>query len=191
MLAVKMHLLYKKAQARTAQREQQSYGRSSVAEDLRATFLDAREVKTEENQLKARLAELRAERAREAEEVEPLLDEAHADEVLGGAEREAAFRVPHGFSLAVAPTPEQLDPANEASHQLIGMCIGYNWPGIGWVLGKITATNRDRRYRACGNVMNFIIAFDQDDGTARCHLTTEAYGESSAEDAWVLFTTDI
>ena len=62
---------------------------------------------------------------------------------------------------------------------------------LAYMLQVEYCTNRDRRYCACGNVMNFIIAFDQDDGTARCHLTTEAYGESSAEDAWVLFTTDI
>ena len=67
------------------------------------------------------------------------------------------------------------------------MRIGYNWPGIGWVLGYVSDINCDKRFCAGSNVMNFIITFDGEENTTRCYLTPEGYGESPAEDAWVLF----
>ena len=168
-------------------------GKSSVAEDLRATFIDARSVKTEENQLKQRLAQLRQDRAAEADEEVPIVDETTADEVLGDDSGEAAFKTPFGFKVAPVPLPAQLDTAQKASQQLVGKKLGYLWPGLGWVIGTIKSTNTDRRFKTCVNVMNFIVKFDQDDEgtTTRVFLTADAYGVHESVDAWVIFVGDV
>ena len=189
MLNVKMHLMYKKAQTTASRREQVS-GKSCVAGDLRTLFVEAREGKAEERELKAKLAQLRKDTAAEQEEEGLLVSAARADEVLGpeeGAVPEAPFALPEGYQIAASPTDEELDPWAEASGRLVGMRISYNWPGMGWVLGTIKASNRDRRYTVTGNVVNFVAKFDQDDGaTTRLYLTSAEHGETGGEDAWVL-----
>ena len=113
----------------------------------------------------------------------------HWIDMLGDEQgSDARFEVPAGFCVAPVPSPEQLNSTHDASQALVTKRLLYNWPGMGWLQGRITALNTNRRRRIAGSMCNFVCEFKEDEAGQSTWLSLQAalYGESCEEDAWVI-----
>ena len=191
-----MHLMYKKARGKT-ERKEQRLGERSVAADLRALHVAARERAQEEREVKERLRALRRELEETVAEVEQpeLFDEGDAAQVLdeAGAELESMLVVPPGMIIrSEAPSEEALTfskPASAASQILVGCQIAQKWEGDGWCHGTISSVNVDARFSIGGDKVNFFVHYDGEDEPSAHVLRKSAYNTNNNADydCWMLF----
>ena len=163
-------------------------------------------------ELRRRIAELRIEETvnneleQEQQEMEddarPLITAADAVDVLGPEEDKEApvepYKLPNGF-VAVAEPPPAAQLVRFAggidAPDVVKKPICLNYPGYGWLHGKVLRRNGDaRRKMDDGTVANFIIQFDMDKGvTTAALLEIEDYATDPAAPAgaWFLLVSEL
>ena len=101
---------------------------------------------------------------------------------------------PHGFRIvADPPSAEALifsKAASPAADALVGCSVLFNWPAVGWCLGRITSRNSDARKSVkmddgVAVKKNFNIYYEIDGEEACTALRLEEYNGDD-ECSWVL-----
>ena len=160
--------------------------------------------------MRRRIAELRAEETVNKEleqeqgdmeeDISPLVTAADVVDVLGCEADEAAvepYELPNGF-VAVAEPPPAAQLVRFAggidAPDVVKKPICLNFPGYGWLNGRVLRRNGDaRRKMDDGTVANFIIQFDMDEGvTTAALLEVEDYATDPAAPAgaWFLLVSE-
>jgi hypothetical protein len=106
----------------------------------------------------------------------------------------APMEAPNSYRITLsAPSADALTFSKEdspAADALIGRCILFKWPVVGWCMGKIFERNKDARKTrnlADGTraKKNFTIYYDIDDETIETVLRLDEYG-GDEDMSWVL-----
>ena len=102
-------------------------------------------------------------------------------------------QLPGGLDLMPKPPDflgACLEPGSETASDLVGSFILYRWPPRmgGWLVGKITKVNTDKRQKAGDTVANFAVFYEADQEEAYHSLALQKYAKdaNSHTDAWVL-----
>ena len=52
----------------------------------------------------------------------------------------------------------------------MGRTIIFNWSGVGWCDGVVSRRNTDRRRKLDGDVINYYVSYEMDDGAESAHV---------------------
>jgi hypothetical protein len=99
------------------------------------------------------------------------------------------FELPEGRAIVAVPTPQELERNSPEWKALAGREILFNWPVVGWCVGKLVPNTDGRRrvsHKGAKVCPNFWAYYEIDQQELPHFLSPTEYGQEGGPGAWVL-----